>query len=287
MPGKSSASAKSTAKRGHAPEDMDCAVLTLRCRFNELDSLTTELWECGTLGLQEIELDGGSYEIQAYFDAPFDASALQGAIGWHKPDLATETSWQAAWQPIDVGEKLWLTPHWLTAEAPQGRTRVNIYPGQGSGTGYSEPTLLMLEILERELHADDFFADVGTGSGILTAAAHALGARRLFACDVDVTSALEASQALTSDGIGAGLWCGSPRSLASGSISFAAANINAIQLEGLAPELLRILAPSGRLLIGGFTERSMARIQAAFPAAKQQFARGPWRALLIEQDPAS
>jgi ribosomal protein L11 methyltransferase len=259
---------------------MPHSVLTLRCRYGEIEDLTAQLWERGTAGLQEIELDGGTYEIQAYFDEAFDASLMPGYIGWHQAQERLNETWQSAWEPIEVGIKLWLAPHWTVAEPPQGRIRVNIHPGQGSGTGYSEPTLLMLEILERELQPGDTFIDVGTGSGILTAAAHALGARRLFACDVDATAAAEATSTLAADGIAAHLWCGSPRSLASYQANFVVANLNAIQLEGLTGDLMRILAPSGRLLVGGFTERNLARVQALFPGSTQHFTRGPWRALL-------
>ena len=74
------------------------AVLTLRCAHADLDGLSTTLWDRGTLGLQEIELPGGLYEIQAYFDAPFDANDLPGFVGWHEQPVAGETDWQAAWQ---------------------------------------------------------------------------------------------------------------------------------------------------------------------------------------------
>lgn len=256
------------------------AVLTLRCAHADIDGLSTTLWDRGTLGLQEIELPGGLYEIQAYFDAPFDANYLPGFVGWHEQPVAGETDWQAAWQPVAVGERLWLAPHWDLSGTPAGRVRVNVHPGQGSGTSYSEPTLLMLEAMEQIIQPSDRVADIGIGSGILTASAHALGARLLFGCDVDPVAAAEASQSLQSDGIAANVWCGSPRSLASANATLVLANINAIQLQGLALELTRILAPGGRLLIGGFTERNLPLMHAVFGPSQQHFNRGPWQALL-------
>jgi len=258
------------------------AVLTLHCRFADLEPLTADLWERGTLGLQETELTGGQYEIRAYFDAPFTAAFMPGFVSWHQESDITGNEWQDAWQPVAIGQKLWLAPNWLATPPPVGRLRVNVHPGQGSGTSYSEPTLLMLEVLEQIVSASDTVADIGTGSGILTAAAHALGARRLFACDIDHTAAAEAAQTLLEDGIHANIWCGSPRSLASRSATLVLANLNAIQLEALATELTRILAPGGRLLLGGFTERNLPRMEAVFAGPHVIHRRGPWRALLYK-----
>jgi ribosomal protein L11 methylase PrmA len=262
---------------------MALAVLTLRCGHHAIDALTTSLWERGTLGIQESELPAGEYQIEAYFNAPFDASSLEGFVSWHTAAEYTDQTWKDAWQPRAVGEKLWLVPHWLDALTPPGRKSVAIYPGQASGTSYSEPTLLMLEALEKELRPGDTIADIGTGSGILTAAAHALGAGRLLCCDVDPTSAIEAAANLYGQSIAAQIWCGSPRSLKSRTASLVVANINAIQLEALAPELTRILTPGGRLLLGGFTDRNRAHIERIFngPAARR-YSRGPWRAVVLE-----
>ncbi len=262
---------------------MSLSIATFECRRSSIDELSAELWERGTLGIQETELPGSVYRIEAYFDEPFEAGAISGFTGWRDvAEPATEESWKQAWHPVSVGEKLWLAPSWNTEVQPTGRLRVAIHPGQGSGTSFSEPTLLMLEALEKELRPGDTVVDVGTGSGILTAAAHALGAHRLLGCDVEATSAAEAGQHLTEEGISAQIWCGSPRSLASGIATLVLANINALQLEALAPELDRILAPEGRLLLGGFTDRSLARIETAFGRPIQRaYQRGIWRALAL------
>jgi ribosomal protein L11 methyltransferase len=237
-------------------------VLTLHCRYGAIEPLTAELYGRGTLGIQETELPGGLYQLDAWFDTVFPAEGMEGFTGWQPAPAAAD--WQSVWEPVPVGEKLWLAPAWQEAVPPEGRIAVKIHPGQGSGTSASEPTLLMLEALERELRPGDRVADIGTGSGILTAAAHALGARQLLACDVDATSAAESAASFREDGIGASVWCGSPRSLASGVATLAVANLNAITLQHLAPELERILAAGGRLLVGGFTERNRALLEKAF-----------------------
>jgi ribosomal protein L11 methyltransferase len=260
------------------------AVLTLQARFGELEGLSAELYSLGTLGIEEIELAGGFYELQAYFNEPFAAEALPGYLGWKAAEI-NEDGWRDNWQPRSIGHRLWLAPDWSTEATPSGRLKVVIRPGQGSGTSFSEPSLLMLEAMESLLHAadsDTVVLDVGTGSGILSGAARALGAGRVLACDVDETAAREAQQNQAEVAV----WCGSPRSLQSGAAHFVLANINAIQLIELAPDLLRTLRPGGRLLLGGFTARNVPALSKVFGEPEEYYVNGednPWRCMVIRK----
>lgn len=262
-------------------------VLRLHCRVAERDTLVAELHELGTLGILETELPDFVLSLDAWFDQPFDSDSLAR----HDPawEQAPERDWIAesrrGWEPLAVGERLHLVPEWLDDPAPPGRVRLTVHPGAASGSGYSEATQLALEALERTVHADDAVLDIGTGSGILTAAAWLLGARRLFACDIDDTAARTAASNLAGDSIRAAIFAGSPRSIRTGAITLAVANLNAASLLANAAELTRVLAADGRLIVSGFRERRLRDVRRAFESrglpVRAETRRDDWRCLVL------
>ena len=99
------------------------------------------------------------------------------------------SSWKQHWQPQWVGDKLLICPAWLDPPPHPGRLLLRLDPGMAFGTGTHPTTQLCLESLEMRLESGDppaaTLADVGCGSGILSVAAALLGARRVFAVDID------------------------------------------------------------------------------------------------------
>ncbi len=97
-------------------------------------------------------------------------------------------SWKQHWQPELVGDKLLICPAWLDPPPHPGRLLLRLDPGMAFGTGTHPTTQLCLEALEMRLGAGTegvTVADVGCGSGILSVAAALLGAKRVFAVDID------------------------------------------------------------------------------------------------------
>lgn len=265
--------------------------LLLRCDAADKDLLLTELWERGTTGVLETELPAGAWELRAFFDERFPLVTLPGAVSWRdegSPDW--ESGWRETWDPLPVGGKLLLLPAWMQPPEEHSERRiVRVRPGQASGTGYHAPTQLALMALETYLQGDDSVLDVGAGTGILLAAADALGARALYGCEIDRAAALIGQANLAADGIPAHLWIGSPRSMASASASLIAANMNGVTLDLLRPELARVLQPGGRLILSGFTERWRARLHASYTSAgfscQATLERERWRALVFSSAP--
>ena len=241
--------------------------------------MSAELFGYGTTGITERDLPGGVAELEAFFDATFD-EALE--FGQYTPEWREQPSeaWVDTFAPLPVGERLYLVPSWRDDPAPEGRLRLTVYARQASGSGYQPATQLALEALERHIQPGDRFLDVGTGSGILSAAAELLGSGPRFACDVDLDALAEARQNRTP----AHLFGGSARAIASGSVDLVAANLNAQALLGLAGELLRVLAPGGRLILSGFTARNLERLVATFPAGLAEcLESGAWRAVIFHK----
>jgi ribosomal protein L11 methyltransferase len=129
-----------------------------------------------------------------------------------------------------------------------------VHPGLASGTGYSTPTQLCLQAIERA-DLSGLVLDVGTGSGILARAARLLGAETVVGCDIDFDALAEARQHID-------VFAGSVRSLRSECAGLIIANLNYWGLATLASDIARAATPGGRLIAGGFHTRRRAAVEA-------------------------
>ena len=243
--------------------------------------IEAELYELGTVGITERDLPQEECELEAFFTAPFDPPPRLAGLApeWREHSGAANT-WVDGFEPFAVGQRLYVVPAWRADAVPPGRLRLAVHARQASGSGYQPATQLALEAIERHLCPRDRFLDVGTGSGILSAAAGLLGSGLRFACDLDLAALAEARENQTP----ALLFGGSARSVASRSIDLVAANLNAEALLSLREDLLRVLAPGGRLVLSGFTARNVDRLTADFAAeVVEPLQSGNWRALVLRQ----
>ena len=99
---------------------------------------------------------------------------------------------QRQFEPMRVGERLWIVPTWHEPPQP-GEINVVLDPGAAFGTGSHPTTRLCLAWLERNVRGGESVLDYGCGSGILAIAAMRLGAASAVAVDVDPL-ALEAAR---------------------------------------------------------------------------------------------
>ena len=245
-------------------------ILTLSCSRGEKEILTAELDDSGMLGLIEEDQAGGRSLLRAFFEDSARAAAIAERLPAYGPviDPYEAQDWiamaRSQWKPVLAGDRFFLVPPWCDDRAPAGRLRLPMPPGTASGTGLHASTQLMLAALEREFRPGDALLDLGTGSGILSAAALLLGARKVYACDIDEEAALAAREYTQRR---APLFLGSARSLRGASVDIVAANINAATLVPLAGDIARVLKPGGRALLGGFTAMDMPRLSEALKAA--------------------
>lgn len=215
--------------------------------------LIADLWECGTSGI--VEEDDG---VRAFFDDTFDRISLLNRFASLAPKLREEQpiDWaqtsRDAWPPMEVGQRFFLAPPWCGQATPAGRLRLPIYPGMACGTGRHPATQLALHAIEDHVRPGDSVLDVGTGSGILAAAAALVGAGRVIGCDVDPDAIGIARQRLS-----APLFVGSAHAIRSGWADVVIANIDAATIEKLAGELARVRKPDSTLILTGFPEWDM------------------------------
>lgn len=171
---------------------------------------------------------------------------------------------QAQFTPIQISDRLWITPSWHSVDAP-GAAVVRLDPGVAFGTGAHPTTRLCLAWLAAHLPRGASVLDVGCGSGILAIAAAKLGAGRVAGTDVD-PQALMAARANSKENDVAASYT-DPDSLAAGTFDIVLANILANPLKLLAPALIARVAPRGTLVLSGILERQADSMIDAYRAA--------------------
>jgi ribosomal protein L11 methyltransferase len=98
------------------------------------------------------------------------------------------SSWKQNWQPTEVGDRFLVYPAWLEPPQECDRVILRLDPGVAFGTGTHPTTQLCLESLEMRLSVnpqEQVIADIGCGSGILSIGALLLGAKQVYAVDID------------------------------------------------------------------------------------------------------
>jgi ribosomal protein L11 methyltransferase len=127
--------------------------------------------------------------------------------------------------------------------------------------------------------------DVGCGTGVLAIAAACLGAARVVAVDVDEAAVAATGANASTNGV-AGVVQASADPLATldGPFEMVVANIHAPTLIELAPELRRLLASDGRLVLSGLSPGQSSMVGAAMRPLEVVSVTGcdDWVALVLE-----
>ena len=164
---------------------------------------------------------------------------------------------QAQFEPLAIGERLWIGPSWR--EAPPGRVAVRIDPGLAFGTGSHPTTKLMLNYLEKSIRSGESLLDYGCGSGILAIAAVKLGAGRVDCVDIDPQAV--ATAIANARGNGAEVNAALADALPAASYDLVVSNILAQPLIVLAP----LFAERGlRIALSGILEEQADEVMRAY-----------------------
>lgn len=96
------------------------------------------------------------------------------------------TAWKKYYHPVRVTRYLTIVPSWESYQPAQpGELVLRLDPGQAFGTGTHPTTKLCLQALETVINGGEHLIDVGTGSGVLSIAAKAMGVGAVEAYDLD------------------------------------------------------------------------------------------------------
>ena len=197
--------------------------------------------------------------LSGFPEASFTAALVQGQ-NWN-------AQWEASFEPIVVDGV-------VTVKAPFNvdvpRTRYNIWidPKMAFGTGYHHTTYMMMQRLLALPVKGSYVVDMGCGTAILAILAAKMGARKVFAVDIDLVAARSAWGNCRWNRVGTRVEtaCGDASLLQMGTYDVPLANIHRnIIIEDL-PTYVRSLRRGGHLLLSGFYEADVPAIRSAAEA---------------------
>jgi len=232
-------------------------------------------------------------------EADMDAAqaALRQALGdAAAADLMVETvperDWERIWmdnfEPMRFGHRVWICP---SSEAAPDPEAVNIVldPGLAFGTGTHPTTALCLEWLDAHPPRDQLVIDYGCGSGILSVAALKLGARHVWAVDVDPQALQATEENAERNGIAAGdLYAVEPEGLPPIQANLIVANILARTLTELAPTLAERVRTGGHIVLAGILadqSDDVARVYAPWFRLDDPVISAGWALLSGRREP--
>ena len=210
-------------------------------------------------------------------DEQIDVTALETFIRTQLPtepmrsefmeDQEWERTWMDAYEPIKIGEKYWIVPEWM--EAPEAdAVNIKLDPGLAFGTGNHASTFLCLQWLGKTDVKDKIVIDYGCGSGILGVAALLLGAKKVYATDIDPQAVLATQQNADLNGVLDKLYVGLPeefnKELADQKADVFVANILAGPLMALAADFSTLIKSEGAFALAGVIEEQVDDVSRVY-----------------------
>lgn len=172
-----------------------------------------------------------------------------------------ETNWATAWKQyyhsVKITRFLTIVPNWEKYEPQHPDERIiKLDPGLAFGTGTHPTTILSLQSLENSIRGNETVLDVGTGSGVLSIAAKALGAGKVFAYDLDDIAVKSAYDNIMLNDYALDVEIAANNLLQDIEINadIVVANILADIISTLIPQAWYVLKPGGLFLISGIID---------------------------------
>lgn len=171
---------------------------------------------------------------------------------------------RADFKPIRFGQTLWVCPSWEQVNDPNAVV-ISLDPGLAFGTGTHPTTALCLQWLDAHPPTDLAVIDYGCGSGVLAIAALKLGARHVWAVDIDPQARLSTQQNAAKNGIGKQqIDIVAPHELPRLQSELIIANILSGPLIDLCPSLAQRLAPAGKIILSGILIEQAESVSAHY-----------------------
>ena len=299
--------------------------LTVQAHPDAIESVSELLsqYTSGGVAIEEpIELydEGQEYRVvtgqpvlvHAYLpiDGKEEAARQKIAEGlWHFSSLGShfvgelttrpvnEEDWANAWKDYfhvtHIGQRLVIRPSWREYTPKADEVVLTLDPGMAFGTGLHPTTRMCLEQVEQRVHTGMNVLDVGTGSGILAIAAAKLGAESVYAID-NSSVAVESTIANTEMNslqdriqVVLGVLDDAEAARMEGQYDFVIANIIAHIIGSIAPQLARVVSPTGVLVVSGIIEARLHDALDPLLAANleliEQVMIDDWMALVLRR----
>lgn len=233
---------------------MPQSVLCISCPKGIREPIGEVLRQAGTTGIWEVS----EREWRAFFDGEDEEIAAavlrldpEAALRWERSEPVDWVArYQASLHALPVGRRFVILPSPDIENPWPRRISLRLVPGMAFGTGEHFTTASCLRALEDLPQVPPSVFDLGCGTGILSAAAWKLGARRVLACDVDPDACVVSRETARVNDTPFEIVEGSA---GTGDERFACvvANILAQTLVDLMPAIRRRMIPGGALIGSG------------------------------------
>lgn len=225
---------------------------------------TTPLWP--QVRLAALYADGTdpavvTAELRAGLDRP-DLAATVRVVA----DRIWEREWLKDFRPRRHGRRLWICPGGEPPPAGEDADAIIVWldPGLAFGTGTHATTALCLEWLDGINLEGARVLDVGSGSGILSVAALALGAREAVAIDIDPQALIASRENAERNGVQARLTVQDASLPWGAGYDVVVANILAEPLLGLSGAIAMAVRAGGLIVLSGLLATQAATVAAAY-----------------------
>src|SRR5262245_11219364 len=278
--------------------------LTLDVPDDLIDSIVGELSTEGVAGVWEKPApEPGRTRLVLYFGHRSNLDKIEGVVRsiFQRVErqgpavsraVVEECDWTEEWKKsytgFSIADSFFIIPSWENVVCPNDRLPIRIDPGQAFGTGTHETTQLTMEALERWFEPSHTVLDLGTGSGILAIASRLLGAKQVFACDIDTVAAQVASANIERNAEqDVYTFCGSLDAIKGGHVDLLLANLTADVIINLFPEFQRVLRLHGLAILSGILRDQDEDVRETIDRYNfnvfEEITQGEWLVLIVEK----
>ena len=225
--------------------------------------------------------------------AELDGFGLEtGDIELTRQELAEEDwadNWKKYFEPARITHDLTIVPSWTDYEAGPSEKVIKLDPGMAFGTGTHPTTKMSLFALEQVLRNGETVLDVGTGSGVLSIASSLLGAKEIFAYDLDDVAVRVAQENIALNAGTENIHVAAGDLLKDVDIKadVIVANILADILVNLTDDAYRLLKDEGYLIMSGIISEKWELVRESAEAAgfflETHMIQGEWNACVFKK----
>ena len=244
--------------------------LVVSTSASDVEIASDILWSLGVVAIEERAVAGS---VELWTSLGDDRSAVTAAVSqrltawsWRLVEIDEQVAdtWRRYAQPTRVDRDFVICPAWVPFEAEAGVTVIRIEPGATFGLGDHPTTILSMRAIRAALHPGSTVLDVGCGSAVLAIGACVMGASCAVAIDIAPAAVAVGRANAAANGVADRVSVSTtPLSQIEGQFDIVVANILAPTLIDLADDLVRVVGPSGVLIVSGLLADSHDHVEAA------------------------